>query len=636
MKVAHHVQEQGTAETAAPRSLTRLDLARLTLLPLSLILWAVGLTVTDTSHLGDYGLVAALSPISYLGLILLLGSAAIEFSRPSVSHTRLALHAVALVVILYGTAPLVYQDGRYSWLYKTIGVVRYVNAHGSLDRSIDIYQNWPGFFALAAWFDKVAGVSSPLAYAKWAQLVFELAAIPLLYKIYEALKLSPWHRWLAIMLYSGSNWIAQDYFSPQGLSTVLSLGIMAVVARWTLVASPTGWLGRLLKMDASGVDGEPDTAMAQVREAAPFIVTLVLLFFVLTATHELSPYIIAIQIGSLAVAGLLRPRWLALVVVGVTLAYLAPNFSYVNSHYGLISSLGKFFSNVQSPSATTVGSTPPESKKIIADSASLLSGGIWLLALAGAWLRRKRSRRTVLALVLLTFTPIIVLAAGAYGNEGILRVYLFSLPWAAALAAMAMRSPHAGEHGGSKHVEARHGTLTLALRAAVPLTLAVALFFLAFFGNDLSYVMEPSEVDTLTSFMETAQPGVMLAAIDNVPGSDTSNYNEWVSGSIFDPPGFVPSSDENPGIAAFLARSLVGYVGLKPAYVFVAPSMLAYNEAFGVTKPGNITMMLASLAKSRYWKLVVSQDGTVIYKMTAAVASIPPGPSSQNIVLGTP
>ena len=90
---------------------------------------------------------------------------------------------------------------------KTIGVVQYVNANGKLNPTIDIYQNWPGFFAFAAWFGKVAGVASPLAYARWAQLVFELAALPLLYLAYDALSLTARQRWLALLLYTGTNWI---------------------------------------------------------------------------------------------------------------------------------------------------------------------------------------------------------------------------------------------------------------------------------------------------------------------------------------------------------------------------------------------------------------------------------------------
>jgi hypothetical protein len=182
--------------------------------------------------LRPWGLLAGLPAVFYAGIALLVVSAAIELARPEPSRWRTATHAVALVVMLYGTAPIVYSQGRYAWLYKTVGVVQYISAHGQLDSHIDIYQNWPGFFALAAWFGKVAGVATPLAYAKWAQLVFELAALPLLYLAYDALSLTARQRWVALLLYSAANWIGQDYFSPQALGTLLSLGAMAITLRW--------------------------------------------------------------------------------------------------------------------------------------------------------------------------------------------------------------------------------------------------------------------------------------------------------------------------------------------------------------------------------------------------------------------
>ena len=131
------------------------------LLPASLALWALGVSRTNAANLGDYGLPPLLPPVFYAGIALLVVSASIELVRSRMSTWRMALHATALVVMLYGTAPLVYQEGRYGWLYKTIGVVQYVNAHGQLNPQIDIYQNWPGFFALAAWFDKVRRRGKP-------------------------------------------------------------------------------------------------------------------------------------------------------------------------------------------------------------------------------------------------------------------------------------------------------------------------------------------------------------------------------------------------------------------------------------------------------------------------------------------
>ena len=201
-------------------------------LPVSIVLWVIGVSRTNATTLGPFGLPAQLPVIFYAGVALLVLSAVVELTIENPSRWRMALHAIGLVAMLYGTGALVYPEGRYSWLYKTIGVVQYVNAHGQLNSTIDIYQNWPGFFALAAWFGKVAGVGSPLAYARWAQVVFELAALPLLYLIYDALSLTFRQRWMALLLYSAANWIGQDYLSPQGLGTVLSLGIMAITMHW--------------------------------------------------------------------------------------------------------------------------------------------------------------------------------------------------------------------------------------------------------------------------------------------------------------------------------------------------------------------------------------------------------------------
>jgi len=605
------VSNQAPTASGESRPGRPLAVARVALLPLGLMLWAIGVAETNTSNLDPYGLPADLPVIFYAGLAVLIVSAGIEFSRPRLHEFRLALHAVALVVILYGTAPLLYREGRYSWLYKTIGVVRYVSAHGALNRSIDIYQEWPGFFALAAWFDKVAGAGSPLGYAKWAQLAFELAAIPLLYTIYHAIGLPVWHRWLAIMLYAGSNWIAQDYFSPQGMSTLLSLGVMAVAARWMFV------------INAEAREAHSRDRMAVLRSSGPFLLILLLLFAVLTASHELSPYIVTIQLASLAITGLARPRWIALAMAAIAIAYLLPSFSSVNSHYGLTSSLGSFFSNVQPPAST--GTTVPESHKFISDCSLALSGGIWLLALVGAW-RRRKSGRMVTALLLLTFAPVLVLVAGAYGNEGILRVYLFSLPWAVTLAACALAPMRDRAEG------AGHG----ALRAVVPLTLALALFFPAFFGNDGSNVMTPSEVNTILSFLESAKPGPVLTVVGNAPASDTANYNEFPTGSILGDGGIVPGGQAIGDLAGYVARTMVRYYPDQPAYIVMTPSMSAYNAAYGIIAPSEITALLAGLAKSPYWTLVASNDGTEIYQITAAARTMPSGTYSDNVVLGVP
>ena len=623
MNVAYDVTDQTRTADPAGDSGSLLRVLRSALLPVSLILWGIGVARTNSNDLDPYGLPGALSPIFYAGLALLIVSAGIEFSRRLLSQARLAAHAVALVIILYGTAPLIYPEGRYAWLYKTIGVTQYVGVHGSLDRTIDIYQNWPGFFALAAWFNKVAGTGSPLDYAKWAQLVFELAAIPLLYTIYHSLFLPVWHRWLAIMLYAASNWIAQDYYSPQGMSTLLALGIMAVVTRWMFVvtsehrrrdasSSPRDWLAEERRRLAE--QRRRDALARELRRSWPFIITLAALFFVLTASHELTPYIVIVQIAALAVTGLARPRWIALIAIAIALGYLLPNFSYVNSHYGLTSSLGSFFSNVKPPSDATSGVAPSQADTIIADCTKLLSVGIWLLSIAGAW-RLRKSRRIVTALLLLTFTPVLVLLGGAYGNEGLLRVYLFSLPWAVALGAGAL----APLRNQAKDIGYN------ALRAVIPLALATVLFFPSFFGNDQSNVMTPNSVNTTLAFFQSAKPGPLITVIGNAPVSDTADYNDFPIGTVFGVGGLLPGSQPISQAPAYLARTMQNYSGDLPVYIVMTPSMSSYNSEFGVTAPGNVTALLAGLAKSPFWKLAVSSDGTQIYQMSAAAGDIAPG-----------
>ncbi len=128
------------------------------LLPVAVALWAWGVDHTNTGRLGGLGLLSVLPVPFYAGLLIVVVSAVCWLAKASPSPARLTIHTIVLAVMLYGTAPLVYDEPRYAWLYKHVGVVQYIAVHGQLATKIDIYQNWPGFFALAGWFDRVAGL----------------------------------------------------------------------------------------------------------------------------------------------------------------------------------------------------------------------------------------------------------------------------------------------------------------------------------------------------------------------------------------------------------------------------------------------------------------------------------------------
>jgi hypothetical protein len=614
------------------------------LLPVATILWALGVRETDSSVIGPYGLPTLLPIVFYAGLGLLVVSAVVELVHDRVSSWRMALHAAVLTVMLYGTAPLVYSAGRYSWLYKTIGVVQYVNAHGQLNGSIDIYQNWPGFFALAAWLGKVAGVASPLAYAKWAQLLFELAALPLLYLIYDALALTARQRWVALLLVPASNWIGQDYFSPQAFGTLLYLGIMAVALRQLFMPAPAPnfllgirrtW-SRLRRkpgqaspppadlVSADGLKVLMTIADSQSQAKAPRLtgvtlrscLVILVIFFALSMTHQLSPYMLAAQLGALALFRMLRPRWLPLVLLAMAIAYLVPHFSYVNTHYGLLNSLGNLFSNA-TPPALTRGQVAP-SQQFIERCAEALSIGVWILAIVGAW-RNRRVEKTAFALALLAFSPSVMLGLQAYGHEGVLRVFLFSLPWSAALAAMAI-APATRRASTNTTLQAER-TASWArylardeVRAALALGIALALFIPAFFGDDSFNFMSQKEVDVVTAFFQNAAPGRVYFPLEDAPLADTSKYNLFPRTALFGSYGIMRKGTLTADVANVLAQDAASRSSAH-TYLMITPSMVAFNDQYEVTPARNFAILRTSLTNSPLWNAVYYQGGIAIYQL---------------------
>jgi len=202
------------------------------LLPISIAVWIVGVRLIRPSPVPLSILPAGSVVVFVAGLGILVVSASLVLARRKFSRHRMALHLGALIMMLYGTAPIVFPEPRFAWVEKHAAITNYIAVHHVLVRSMDIYRIWPGFFALTAWIDKVAGVSSPLVYASWAELFFEIFYAIELAWIFRALPLNERERWLALFLFAGANWIGQDYFSPQGFALVISLGVFGMALHW--------------------------------------------------------------------------------------------------------------------------------------------------------------------------------------------------------------------------------------------------------------------------------------------------------------------------------------------------------------------------------------------------------------------
>lgn len=615
MTVNRAVEGAGPARFAAGRvrasRLAPFDV----LLPVALGLWAWGISQVNTANLAGFGLLPALPATYYLGIGLVLVSAAWWLPTARASSVRLTLHVIALVVMLYGTAPLVYREPRYIWLYKHIGVVQYIVRHGSLNSHIDIYQNWPGFFALVAWFDRIAGLSTPLAVAAWAQLLFNLLFCLMLVFATKALRLTASERWLAILLFEVSNWIAQDYFSPQAAGFVLSLGVLAIALSYCQAGSAPQWLrklaGRVRGLRPFSQTRHAQDSVASVgipEQGVPTVgvfFALIVSFTALVIVHELSPYFIIIQLAVLVIIAKVRPRWIVPVFLAIAIVYLLPRFEYVNRTYGILASLGSFFSNAQPPSR---GFHLTHDELLVADSARLLSVFIWGLALLGIW-RRLRAGRPVLLLAALAFTPFLLLALASYGGEALLRVQLFSLPWSACLAASALLPQSTSRRNAGW------------LLPPIALLIAVTLFLPAYFGSDDVNAVSPTDVVTSLYLDAHAHAGTIIYLDQNFPSQIGLRYglfdNEEILGPGEPPGGFVLS---RAAALSITGTALQYATGKNHVYLVMTPGMLRYALDFGLTTSTSLVPLERALLHLGYWQVFYRHAGDVVYELGASSA----------------
>ena len=320
-------------------------------------LWWFSVSWIRVGTLDDYGLLPAFPLSFFAALALLVASFVAAVRAPRPSEVVLAGHALALIVFLHGTMPLIFSEPFYPWVYKHFGVVEYIDLHGRLDSSVDIYQNWPAFFTLSAWFGRVAG-TRPLEYAAWAQVFFNACNLVLLRYVFGSLSRDLRLVWIAIFVFFAANWVAQDYFSPQAFAFTLSLGLCGVILRWLLIAPDRAWMARWLNRAAAFVarlgrrrrsgaapEDEPTGSQRVGRRTARNIA--IALFAVIVTTHQLTPYMLIVGLGVLTFLGVVRPRLLVVLFTAMALGYLLPRLDFIQRYYGLLGSAGEPLQNVR-------------------------------------------------------------------------------------------------------------------------------------------------------------------------------------------------------------------------------------------------------------------------------------------------
>lgn len=397
--------------------------------------WVFATSVADVRSLGDWGLTPSLGIAWYAALAVtavLLGVGLLV----SVPEGWIAAHLGLLVLMLYGTPGLVSPTPRLPWAFKHIAVARYIEANGSVNVHGDIYQRWPGMFAWSALLGEVSGYTNPTHWEYLAEIGFALLDVVLVFALARALAPGSRWAWAAATLFAASNWVGQNYFAPQGLAypVFLFVALMAVLHLSTEPGRVALRIESRLRRSA-GPDPVPSSwpAASATRHAPTSVVAMVILaFFVIVATHQLTPYVALLALFPLFVLRYLRPFWIAIATTVLTLGYLAPNLAFINKTYGLLSSLD--FVNNATYSAVNIAALSPAATWQRRGSLAL-AGLILVLAVLGL-VRRLLARepRQVLVVGWLMFAPALAMLGQAYGGEIRLRAYLFALPWACVAA----------------------------------------------------------------------------------------------------------------------------------------------------------------------------------------------------------
>ena len=572
----------------------------------ALALWRVSLLHLNPYDLGDYGLPPALPITWYLSLALAVVGAVAAITMRRTNGLIMVGYVVVVAVILFGTVPVLSAQPHYAWVYKHIGVVRYLEAHGKANANVDIYNRWPGFFALGAVFSQLGGSPNPEVYAGWAELIFLVLDTILVMAAVKAVTREVRIAACAGLFFVVTNWVGQTYYSPQAFASVLSLALIVILLRQLRVNdstySPriTRWLERIGRVPQSSVQ------MADVAKWPRWgsIVVVLGIDAVIVASHQLTPYMLLVSIALLMLAGIVRPWWLLAAMALMTFAYLGANFSFIEHNYGVFTSVDPF-NNAQSQGAT-LGHSPTAGKNFNTDTELLLIAIVWLGSLwAALRLLRRGLLSRALPFVVLAMSPFFVLFGQNYGGEASLRIILFSSPWCAALISW-----------GLSTISRPHMRWALTMFTAAAFT---ALFVPSFLGQEELNIISPAEVRASEWFYYHARPqSVLVLAAPGFPFRYGGTYPEYLG----------PEGDANPNLLSetvFVGQELgpaqVPYVAArieeyaKHGYIVFDKDETTYAEVFRLTPPGALGRLEHAVAHSSDFRLWYDNKVVRIYEL---------------------
>jgi hypothetical protein len=461
------------------------------------VLGCVAASHGDQVQIGAWGLIQALPLLYFVSTALLTVSFFLElFRRDRSSNLVLAAHLIGMVVLLHGAPGFLEQEPRFATAWLHAGYTDQILDRGVSAPKIDARFNWPGFFGAAAAVTGAGGLVSSLALLRWAPVFMVLLYLPPIYVIGKHLTGSGTAAWLGLWLFLLVNWVGQDYFAPQSLGFVLYLMPIAIIVTF-FRDGPHLPLGSRLSAwrDGLSYDGLPDVTVGP-RIKIALAVLLVLITTALAVSHQLSPIVLVLASTALVLVGRFR-----LLVFPVIAGILTLGWISVGATPYWVGHLHTIFGGVGDVDAVVNNSV---GERIAGSAAHLtlvnlrlgLTGAVWaLMALSTLilWIRR----HPPLTLFALAAAPFVMVVQN-YGSEGVLRIFLFSSPFACVIIAQMLVA-----------LVGRRPVQVLVAAAALAL---VPLFLLTRYGNESFEQVRPNEIEALRTLYMIAPLGSNLVS----------------------------------------------------------------------------------------------------------------------------
>jgi len=567
---------------------------------IALVLGVWSMTQVDPLHIGGAGLVGVLPPAYFVALALSLAGFVASLGLRRLVPALLTWQLLVTMVVLNGADPVIHGLPRLEASFRHLGIADNIAQTGQLDPTVDAYFNWPGFFDLLGMLSGATGAKDLMGIATWAPVGINILLLAPLLALARRLTANPRHAWAAVWMFYLASWIGQDYLAPQAYSFVLLLTLVAcllsVFGGW---AWPTerSRLSRWLARNVNRLDGAvPRQGVLEPPRAdtAVLVVVCALIVLTLTVSHQLSPFALIPILAAMLLTGRLRLRFLPVLAVVLPVGWLLFAASaFLQGHFGqLLGSLGDIGANSFGALNTRVSGSDDHMFVVYTRIAEVAL--VWILAAVGAVVGYRR-KTPWLAAAAGALAPLLLIPLQSYGGELLLRLYLFSLPFAVCLVVLPLTSDK---------------TAGLSLRRSLGLLLVGAVLatgtVVSRYGNDGMESFNDDEIAVVNRLYSVAPTGaILIEAVHSTPWR-FQHYADYDYRTLV-------AAEPLPGAAPLSCDAANQIARRAGAYLIITESQLEAAELRGSTPAGDLQRFTAACATSPGWTKVYENAGGVIF-----------------------